>query len=190
MHGNHLADRAAANDDKAFAQFDSHSYEELRTGHILAMAQRQPFWHVIEKSRLLSLTTITEAVATEEHNLYLKNRDANRAARGIEPKWTTGLSFRLAAIQFETNKRRANTGSAARAIRIIFDKYYQPWNIAKYKKTDNAICPECGLQDSLTHLLSHCTHPMYTLTRTNTHTCLKRYVNTLTPDNLEYYVAN
>ena len=49
---------------------------------------------------------------------------------------------------------------------------------------------ECGLQDSLTHLLSHCTHPMYTLTRTNTHTCLKRYVNTLKPDNLEYYVAN
>ena len=31
---------------------------------------------------------------------------------------------------------------------------------------------------------------MYTLTRINTHTCLKRYVNTLTPDNLEYYVAN
>jgi hypothetical protein len=169
MYGNHLADRAAANDDTAFAQFDSHPYEELRTGHILAMTQRQPFWHVIEKSRLLSLTTITEAVATEEHNLYLQNRDANRAARGIEPKWTTGLSFRLAATQFETNKRRANTGSAARAIRIIFDKYYQPWNIAKYKKTDNAICPECGLQDSLIHLLAHCAHPMYTLTRTNTH---------------------
>ena len=89
------------------------------------MAQRQPFWHIIEKSRLLSLTTITEAVATEEHKRYLLNRDANREARGIEPKWTTGLSFRLAATQFETNKRRANVGSAARAIRIICDKYYQ-----------------------------------------------------------------
>ena len=74
--------------------------------------------------------------------MYLQNRDANRAERGLAPKWTTGLSFRLAATQFETNKRRANVGSAARAIRIIFDKYYQPWNIAKYKKTDNAICPE------------------------------------------------
>ncbi len=190
MYGNHLADRAAANDGTAFAPFDSYPLEGLRTGHILAQVQQQPFWHIIEKTRLLSLTTITEAVAKEEHRVYLKNRDANRAERGLAPKWTTGLSFRLAAAQFETNKRRANIGSAARAIRIIYDKYYQPWNIAKYKKTDNAICPECGLQDSLTHLLSYCTHPMYTLTRINTHTCLKRYVNTLTPDNLEYYVAN
>jgi hypothetical protein len=190
MYGNHLADRAAANDKTAFTPFDSHPYEDLRTGHILAQAQQQPFWHVTEASRLISLTTITEAVAKEEHKTYLENRDANRAAREVEPRWTTGLSFRLAATQFETNKRRANTGSAARAIRIIYDKYYQPWNVAKYNKSNNAICPECGLQDSLTHLLSHCTHPMYTLTRINTHTHLKRYVNTLAPDNLEYYVAN
>ena len=153
MYGNHLADRAAANDAAAFAHFNSHPLEDLRTGHILAQVQQQPFWHIIEKTRLLSLTTITEAVAKEEHRVYIQNRDANRAERGIAPKWTTGLSFRLAATQFKTNKRRANVRSAARAIRIIFDKYYQPWNIAKYTKKDNAICSECGLQDSLTHLL-------------------------------------
>ena len=72
MYGNHLTDRAAANDETAFVPFDSHPYEDLRTGHILALAQRRPFRHIIEKSRSLSLTTITEAVATEEHKLFKK----------------------------------------------------------------------------------------------------------------------
>ena len=63
MYGKHLADRAAANDETAFAPFDSHHLEDLRTGHILAQVQQQPFWHIIEKTRPLSLTAITEAVA-------------------------------------------------------------------------------------------------------------------------------
>ena len=90
MYGNHLADRAAANDETAFAPIDSHPYENLRTGHILAQIKQQPFWHTIEKSRLLSLITITEAVANEEHRVYLQKRDESRAKRGLAPKWTTG----------------------------------------------------------------------------------------------------
>jgi hypothetical protein len=136
------------------------------------------------------LDTISNAAAKHEHKRYLQTRDDTRAKRGAPPKWTTGLSYKLAATQFETNKKRTNIGSAARGARIIYDKYYQPWNIAKHAKKDDAICPECGEKDSLLHLLSSCTHPTYTQTRLHTHACLQKYVNTLDTNNLEYYVGN
>ena len=87
------------------------------------------------------------------------------------------------------NKKRANIGSAARAIRIIFDKYSQPWNVAKYTNRDDAICPECGEKDSLQHLAT-CTHPMYIHTRAHTHAALSAYIKTFATDTLEYYVGN
>ena len=125
-----------------------------------------------------------------EHKQYLKKRDEARAKRGAPAKWETELSYQLAATQFEMNKKRNNISSNARATRIIYDKYYQPWNVAKYAKKDDAICPECGEKDSLIHLLSSCTHPTYTQTRLHTYACLQKYVNTLDTNNLEYFVGN
>ena len=190
MYGNHLADRAAANDISSLQNFQHIHINTLKTGHILTQAQREPYWYVADASRLMTLDTITNAMSKFELRQYLQNRDAKRAKRGAPPKWTTGLSYNIAATQFEMNKKRANIGSAARAIRIIFDKYYQPWNVAKYANRDDAICPECGEKDSLQHLLATCTHPMYTHTRAHTHAALSTYIKTLAPDTLEYYVGN
>ena len=175
MYGNHLADRAAANDISSLQNFQHIHINTLKTGHILTQAQREPYWYVADASRLMTLDTITNAMSKFELRQYLQNRDAKRAKRGAPPKWTTGLSYNIAATQFEMNKKRANIGSAARAIRIIFDKYYQPWNVAKYANRDDAICPECGEKDSLQHLLATCTHPMYT--HTSTYTCSTLHIH-------------
>jgi hypothetical protein len=190
MYGNHLADRAAANDASSLEPFDHTIISALKTGHILTYAQSQPYWYVANKSRIMTLDTITNAASEHEHQRYLQVRDDIRAKRGAPPKWTTGLSFKLAATQFETSKKHTNIGSAARGIRIVYDKYYQPWNIAKHAKKDDAICPECGEKDSLLHLLSSCTHPTYTQTRLHTYASLQKYVNTLDTNNLEYFVGN
>ena len=74
----------------------------------------------------MTLDTISNAAAEHEHRRYLQTRDDTRAKRGASPKWTTGLSYNIAATQFKTNKKRTNVGSAARGARIIYDKYYQP----------------------------------------------------------------
>jgi hypothetical protein len=169
MYGNHLADRAAADDTSSLQNFQHTHINTLKTGHILTLAQREPHWYVADSSRLMTLDTITNAMSKFELKQYIQKRDAKRAEKGEPPKWTTGLSYSLAATQFEMNKKRANTGSAARAIRIIFDKYYQPWNAAKYANRDDAICPNAERKTPYNTSLPHAhTQCIYTHEHTPT----------------------
>ena len=75
MYGNHLADRAAANDGSSLEPFDHTTISDLKTGHILTYAQSQPYWYVANKSRIMTLDTITTAASEYEHKRYLQTRD-------------------------------------------------------------------------------------------------------------------
>ena len=49
---------------------------------------------------------------------------------------------------------------ATRAQRVIFDKLWFSWNIAKATPLTEVICPLCGHADSLSHLVQSCPDPV------------------------------
>ena len=78
-------------------------------------------------------------------------------------KSTHGNLYRDAAYNFCTEvfelDKVDNITHKASCVRLIFDKVWQPWNTQKYKFLAPPTCPHCDVEDSMGHLLAHCTQP-------------------------------
>jgi hypothetical protein len=95
------------------------------------------------------------------HNIFSKQNFTQYISDRLT-KTAHGNLYRDASYSFCTevfDLTKADITQRASAVRLVFDKVWQPWNISKYKRQAAPLCTHCEVEDSLGHLLRDCMHP-------------------------------
>jgi len=122
-------------------------------------------WHLRFKDSGKQVLQEIKAIPMESRlTRYIKERDLNRASRGLPAYWQ-GTSLALAAACHKTSG--GSIWDHARNSKRILDRGAHGRNLAKAaksveEKADLEMCVVCGLQDSQRHQLMECRHQDFT----------------------------
>ena len=162
--GNHIADRAAANDITYLDQFPNHKILHLHITDLLSLFSTQVGWFISYPNGQPLLSSIQQHIHNLNWNKYTSNR---------QHLYDSIYRWSDLSIQFATkhwNFRSQSYCQNSRSQRILFDKHLHGRNMTKHDK-DHHPCPLCNVPtDSQNHILFHCEHPdlldsRYTLQR-------------------------
>ena len=117
---------------------------------------------IAHKDGIIRLEPLQEMVNTRYAHLYLSERDQHRQKRlakqllpPSEPDWIH-RSVTHAAKIWEIPSKQRSILTIAREQRLVFDKYWLPWNMAKQLPEADISCPMCGSVSSLKHIITEC----------------------------------
>jgi hypothetical protein len=156
QRSNILADHAAGLSEEHAAWIQDH-YPQLTKTSTSFQAVHEALLTDIP----LCVTNGSTPSLSSLHNTFSKQNFAQYISDRLT-KTAHGHLYRDASYSFCTevfDLTKADITQRASAVRLIFDKVWQPWNIRKYKRQAAPLCPHCEVEDSLGHMLRDCTHP-------------------------------
>ena len=160
--GNYLADKIAADNHQALTAYDT-TWLQLSVSQILTDIGNDSQWLITSRSGLPSLAALEQTVLTVYKNDYLLERDHWHAKRLDLSTNPPASRWRDATVNFAARVWDFPDKSlmmVARAQRVIFDKLWFSWNLAKSDPDAEVICPLCEGADSLGHLVQACPDPV------------------------------
>ena len=160
--GNWIADRVASGVESSLEGFNV-AWVEITCSQILSDIGTGAFWHLTSLDGLPSLMSLEQKLSNVNKSDYLRLRDhghADRLGLTTDPPalYWRDATICLAAKVWDMPSK--SLSMAARAQRVIFDKLWFSWNIAKAAPLTEVICPLCGNADSLSHLVQSCPDPV------------------------------
>ena len=112
--------------------------------------------HIVNEDGLVYIMSLSNVLKTNHFNNYTSNRTLT-SERGT---FWSNTTYALATKVWNLN--RADIPERSSAIRIIFNKLWQPWNQKRFSPHPDMVsgeCINCNQPDSYEHLLCKCTHP-------------------------------
>ena len=164
--GNWAADRAADGDVAAVkTRFPNVIEINSHTLQMLNEVSTDESFFIAHKNGTIRLEPLQELVNSRYAQWYLSERDQHRQKRlahqflpPSEPDWIHRTVKHAAKIWGFASKHRSLLTNA-REQRLVFDKYWLPWNVAKHLPATDISCPQCGsLTSSLMHVIAECNH--------------------------------
>jgi hypothetical protein len=156
QRGNILADRSASLSEEHAAWVQDH-YPQL----VRSTTNMQAVHEALIDDIPLCVTNGVTPSLSSLHNTFnkqnFKQYVSDRLTKTVHGNLYRDASYSFCTEVFDLNK--ADITQKASAVRLIFDKVWQPWNIRRYKRQAPPLCPHCEVEDSLRHLLRDCSVP-------------------------------
>ena len=156
--GNWIADKIASGVEASLDGYEVR-WVEVKCSKILSDICEDGMWHLTALDGVVALASPEKTIMCVNNSEYLEKRDYEHAKRlnlSVDPP---ALYWRDASVAFAAKAwgmAHRSIPMAARAQRVIFDKLWFSWNVAKGVPGTEVVCPLCGQDDSLSHLIQRC----------------------------------